>query len=90
MKKIFYLLIVITALVPFTSCSKENLSEVIDVDPESLSIMNEYEKQLYIEACNRVNVYVVLLNNQYYLNINSGKEIKISERLFQHFKALIE
>jgi len=73
MKKLLFIFLGIITLVQLTSCNKEDLSDVIDIDPQNLSVMSESEKQLYIEARNRVDAYVVFLNNQYYLNVNSGK-----------------
>jgi hypothetical protein len=50
--------------------------------------LTENEKKTYFKAIQRMDKYIVLTNNEFILKVNSGKEINMSENLFESCKGL--
>ncbi|WP_320167784.1 hypothetical protein [Mangrovibacterium marinum] len=73
----------------FQGCEKEDIYsseyyEFLDVD---LSVENYTPEQLAIleEAKNRIDKFVTVRKGKFSLSVKSGKEIEISEELYDHF-----
>ena len=70
--------------------SRSLTTEFIDVDPELLSLEDTITMQQYLQAQKRVDQFVTFQTDKFVLSIDNGECIHISERLFDHFKQILE
>ena len=89
-------------LLLFTSCNTERIESDMDIlqndyseylslpnDIEEYSIFNEDIKNILFQAANRIH-YVEKEDGLYHITDSSGKDINISEDLFQFFQKSVE
>ena len=70
--------------------SRSLSTEFIDLDPTQLSMEDTTTLRQYFQAQKRVDEFVTFQTDKFVLSIDNGECIHISERLFDHFKQVLE
>jgi hypothetical protein len=92
----FVIIAIFVASCFMTGCQKEEEEinesvEFLDLDISALSSEIQESDRLIVEAAkDRIDPYVIYENGQYKISIKSGRQIQISDRLFQMFINTIE
>jgi len=84
-------------MIPFQSCdlnddlldSNEKISinaEYLDTDVSNTDSLTEQQKEILKKAKTRIDTFVVYKNKSYKLEVSSGSQIQMSERVFKFFE----
>ena len=76
----------------FQGCEKEDLfsqGTYLDVDMTQ-GVLSESDFEIYKQAIERMDEFVIVKNNKYTTSLKSGVSINISEKLYSHLKKKIE
>jgi hypothetical protein len=93
MKKAYYLFFIAIFGAILWSCSSDEsespnnqiCKEYLDLDVNNIKSFTYEDKQILDAAKSRMDQVVTINDNKYVLTVSSGKEINMSERLFQSF-----